>query len=290
MATNLSNQANIRYTYSTSGSGSAVSNTTTTTLVDEYSMSATKTSLKGTYRPGENLTYLIRIENNGSGSLYNVTVFDDLGSTSTNKPLSYVNGSAYLLIDDVYTSISPVVSSNGITFILPSTLQSEEVAVIIYMVKVSDTLSVSVTRITNKADVTACAGSTTGAQICVKPDPKATVTAEDYAQVTIMKEADKSVVSTGESLIYTFTLTNTGNEAATGVILTDELPIGFSVSGIQSVTNGVITTYSAGDYSVNPTTHVLTLPCPQSGHVVTVPAATVSGPGLTTIIVSGMVS
>ena len=80
MPTNLNNQASVTYSYSAGGTGSANSNITTTTLLDEYSLSAAKTSLLSSYRPGDNLTYLINIENNGAGALYSVTVTVDLGA------------------------------------------------------------------------------------------------------------------------------------------------------------------------------------------------------------------
>ena len=80
MPTNLNNQANITYSFAGSGTGAANSNMTTTTLLDEYSLTATKTSLTETFRPGQNLTYIFRLENNGTGPLYTVTVADDLGA------------------------------------------------------------------------------------------------------------------------------------------------------------------------------------------------------------------
>ena len=62
----MNNQANIAYSYAGgTGTETASSNITTTTLLDEYSLVATKTALTATYRPGEDLTYVIRLENSG---------------------------------------------------------------------------------------------------------------------------------------------------------------------------------------------------------------------------------
>ena len=102
MPTNLNNQANITYSFAGSGTGAANSNMTTTTLLDEYSLTATKTSLTETFRPGQNLTYIFRLENNGTGPLYTVTVADDLGAAEGADPLSYVSGSARVILDNVY--------------------------------------------------------------------------------------------------------------------------------------------------------------------------------------------
>jgi len=280
MATSLSNQANISYTYSSGGSGSAVSNTTTTTLLDEYSITATKTSFTDTYREGTNLAYLIRIENNGTGTLYSVTAQDDLGQGA----LSYVDNSAVLIIGDEYYVISPSAVSETLTFILPIPLAPGEVAFIGYLANVSVAPSGENTDITNTTDVTARSGSATGEEISVTPAPSATVTQESYAEVAILKEADKSTVNPGDTLTYTFTLTNTGNEDAQGVVLSDTLPQGFTVTNVQSVTNGIVTTYDETDYSIDETTNTLTLPIVSSGVTITVPAQSV-----TTIIIGGTV-
>ena len=88
MPTPLNNQASIRYSYNNNtGTGAASSNTVTTNLLDRYTLSATKTPLSATFRPGENITYVLRLENNGSGDLYNVTVADNLGSGGAAAPM-----------------------------------------------------------------------------------------------------------------------------------------------------------------------------------------------------------
>ena len=280
MATSLSNQANISYTYSSGGSGTAVSNTTTTTLLDEYSITATKTSFTDTYREGSNLAYLIRIENNGTGTLYSVTASDNLGAGS----LSYVPNSAILIIGEEYYIISPTSSDETLVFTLPIPLAPGEVAFIGYLANVISVPSGEDTDITNTTQVTARSGGATGEEISVIPPPSATVTQENYADVSILKEADKNTVNPGDTLTYTFTLTNTGNEEAQGVVLSDTLPQGFTVTSVQSVTNGVVTTYDESDYSIDAATNTLVLPSEESEITITVPAQSV-----TTIIIGGTV-
>ena len=288
MPTNLNNQASVTYSYSAGGTGSANSNMTTTTLLDEYSLSAAKSSLLSSYRPGENLTYMLNLENNGSGALYNVTVTDDLGAAGGTAPLSYVNGSAVLLINSMYYTINPTVGDNGLTFVLPVPLQPQAVAYIIYVATVDEDLPSTTGNIVNTATITANEGSTSGNLLTVNPSPTATVTAESYADVSIYKEADKATVNTGDTLTYTFTLTNTGNETAEGVRMTDVLPESFSVSSIQSITNGVVTTYAAQDYTIG-SGNELVLPAEGAPVTISVPAATDDGAGITTIVVTGTV-
>ena len=69
----------------------------------------------------------------------------------------------------------------------------------------------------------------------------------------------------------------------------DTLPAGFTITGVQSVTNGVTTTYTPADYTLDTATNTLTLPGTGSAVTISVPAATAAGPGVTTIIVSGTV-
>lgn len=290
MATSLNNQANITYTYATTGVGSASSNVITTTLLDEYSMTATKISLTDTFRPGENLTYIFRIENNGTGPLYSVTVEDNLGGTDAEESvLSYVDESALLIVDGVYYEITPTVSEDALSFILPNPLLPNSVAFIVYMARTEETtLPIITETITNTATVTALGGSPSGPVISVDPDPSTTVTAEEYAEVSIYKDVDKRTVTTGESMTYTFTLTNTGNEQANGIVLTDELPMEFTVTSISVTRDGVTTTYDPSDYTLDPETNTLTLPS-AGGPAINVSPATAAGPGITTITVTGTI-
>ena len=216
MPTNLNNQANITYSYAESGTGSANSNVTTTTLLTSTAWRQPKSSLTSTFRPGQNLTYLFRLENNGTGPLYTVTVNDDLGAADGTDPLLYVNGSARAIIDNALL-YHRADSRSQLTYLCAScAMQPQSVAYIIYMATASDTLGAGVESITNTATVTAAEGSATGPALTVTPDPTTTVTAEAYADVSLYKEASQSTISSGETLVYTFTLTNTGNETAEG--------------------------------------------------------------------------
>ena len=287
MSTTLNNQALVSYYYNGEQSGgSATSNIISTTLLDQYSISATKTALTPSFRAGQRVTYVISVVNNGQGPLYNVTVTDNLGGAGALTSLTY---SMKVYLDGALLSTTPVVSGNSLITTVSGPLESGQTLLLVYVATVSGALDATVTSITNAAAVSANSGSVSGNLITAAPSPAATIRAESYAQLSIYKQADRATVSAGGALTYTFTLTNTGNEAATGVVMTDALPASFTPTLIQLSVEGNTTTFSEGQYTIDPTTHVLTLPS-SSGPSITVPAATENGPGVAIITVTGTIT
>ena len=161
MPTPLNNQASIRYNYSGAGTGTAVSNTVTTNLLDRYTLAATKTPLSSTFRPGENVTYVIRVENNGSGDLYNVTIADDLGG-GADTPLVYNPASLRAYVDSIPVTISPVVQGGTLTAVLPAPLPAGTAAILVYTAQVRPDVDFTLQSITNTVAVTANGGSAAG--------------------------------------------------------------------------------------------------------------------------------
>lgn len=285
MPTILNNQANITYDYTGAASSeSAESNSVATTLLDEYSMIAAKTALSSNFRPGDNITYAIRLENNGRGDLYNLQITDNLGSTTTSKPLTFSN--AILYVNNNPTAITPTTNAdNSITFQVPSPFSSGDVAILVYNANVNRELSSDVSSITNTAAITANGGSATGPAVTVDPDVSATVNVTNYAQLFISKQSDKDTITSGDSLTYTFTINNTGNQQANNVVLTDKLPENFTINQISVTSGGNTTIYQPSEYNLDSATNTLTLPN-SSGTAISVPAnssATVQITGTVTI-------
>ena len=167
-------------------------------------------------------------------------------------------------------------------------LQSGDSITVLYVAQVSGAVADTVETITNTAQVTAREQSATGAVVTAQPAPTVTLPREDFAQIDIVKTADKAVISSGDTLTYTFTIENSGNIPATNVVITDTLPTGFTIQSIQSVTDGVTTIYGATDYTVD-ASNTLTLPT-GGAQTITVPARTELGNGVTTVIVTGIVT
>ena len=284
MATILNNSATLTYN-SGDNTGSAASNVVSTSLLDSYSITAVKTSANDSWRPSENITYLVTVTNTGTQPLYNVQVSDDLGGATA--PLVYLANSALIIDEGTVTPVTPT-SVNPLVIPVAPVLQSGDSITVLYVAQVSGAVADTVETITNTAQVTAREQSATGAVVTAQPAPTVTLPREDFAQIDIVKTADKAVISSGDTLTYTFTIENSGNIPATNVVITDTLPTGFTIQSIQSVTDGVTTIYGATDYTVD-ASNTLTLPT-GGAQTITVPARTELGNGVTTVIVTGIVT
>lgn len=282
MALTINNLANITYQYGTS-TDRAVSNVAVTSLNENYSLIADKTSYNTNFRPTENLTYTIRIENTGVEPLYGVTVQDNLGGDTT-RLLSYIENSAKMLRNNVLTEITPT-SVNPLTMEIPSEFLPGEVVLFSYVAKVNGDIDRNISEITNVASVVGHENSVSGDAVTVIPSPSVTIPRADYASVSIQKSVDKENISVGEKLTYTFTLENSGNIAANNIVLTDNLPANFVIESITSKTNGVDTVFETTDYSIGENNR-LVLPTSVT-KTISVPESTELGNGLTIVTIVG---
>ena len=286
MPTQITNQANIAFNYG-NVAGSATSNIATTTLLDP--IAAEKRSVGTTYRAGERITYTVSIVNNGNATLQNVTVTDNLGAYTvsgvTYTPLDFAEG-ASLYVNGAYVSpIEGTVGAGGVVFVIP-TLAPGANALIVYNADVNSFAPLAEgSTIVNTVAVTA-----QGAATSILATN--TVTVENYANLTILKEMSPDPVSDGDVLTYTFTIRNFGNTPATDVVLTDNFapaPEAITVTVDGEIIPATNYTYESG---------LLTLPT-GGGTSITVPAATITQnpttgetvvtPGTIVITVSGTI-
>lgn len=283
----INNTASVFYVYGESGSNTAVSNVATTNLLENYSLQISKLTLNSSFRPGENLTFILSVTNTGTLPLFGVTITDDLGGSSA--PLSFVEGSASQNIDGTILQIIPT-STNPLVFTLSSPLEAGETVTITYIAQVVSALDDSVDSITNTASALAHEGSDTGEIITTDFPASVTVEKDNYALITVTKSVSDNEISEGEQFGYSLILENSGNMPANGVTITDTLPSGFVISSITSESNGSIITFDESAYSVDPSTNTLTLPTAESGVIITVPASSEQGDGVVTITINGSIN
>lgn len=282
MATILNNSATLTYNSGTD-TGTAVSNVVSTNLLDSFSLAVQKFTANDSWRPGENITYLVTVTNTGTQPLNAVEITDDSGGAG--ELLSYVENSARLIRNGEVVQVTPT-DTSPLTIPLAEVLQSGESITVLYVSQVSAAVGDAVQEITNTVQALARRGAE-GVVVESELD-SVTIPREDFAQIDITKSVDKAVISSGDTLTYTFTIENSGNIPATNVVITDTLPEGFEITSIQSETDGVVTVYDEGDYTVS-ADNTLILPTGDAV-TITVPARTQAGAGVTIVTVEGIVT
>ncbi|MCR5553624.1 MAG: DUF11 domain-containing protein [bacterium] len=279
MATTISNQANVSFSYS--GATEPLTNSSNivrATVNDEYGISVTLTSSSTSFRPNETITYFVKITNTGSQSLSNIVVNDELSAGN----LNYISGTAQMIYNETITPMEATQTS-PLEFTLPLTLPAGDSVIVTYNATVDSVFTTRITEIINTVTVTATAGSGT-----VSDSDSLTLLIEDYADVAIEKTQSSEVLNNNDVLTYTLTLTNSGNLDAQNVVITDQLPAEFIVSSIVSENNGSSHAYLSSEYDIS-SSNQLTLPN-ATGTPIVVPAQTQTTSNITTIIITGTIN
>jgi uncharacterized repeat protein (TIGR01451 family) len=281
----FSNQATLTYNGTTTSSNIAYGE------ILEV-LSVTKTSVGGSYTPGELVTYAVTLRNTGNAPLNGLTVSDNLGGYdfggTTVYPLTYEPGSATFFIDGVLQTAPAVTAGPPLIFNAINVPGGSD-AVLIYQARVNSFASPAADgTITNTATVS-------GAGLDQPISVSQTVNGASAPALSISKSISPTQVVDNDRVTYTFIIQNTGN---LGVVATDNASISDLFSPILSdlaVTfNG--TAWSQGtEYSYDGTTGLFTTVPGQ----LTVPAAVytqnpvtgeyVSTPGIATLVVTGTI-
>ena len=255
-------------------------------------ITATKTALSDTYRPGETVSYAVNITNSGTLPYTDLTVTDDLGAytfgDTTLVPLTYNEGSARLFINGVLQP-APTVTAGPPLTVSGLTIPADSNATLIYSATVNEFAPFDADSIiTNTVTVT-------GGGLTTDITAQATVSTAQGPQLSISKALSPTTVVDNGEITYTFVIQNTGNEPA---IATDNLAITDTFNPILDITSVLFngTAWTEGtNYTYDEATGTFaTLP----GQI-TVPAATytqdpttgafVINPGTATLTVTGTV-
>ena len=281
----FSNQATLTYSGGTTNSNIAYGE-----ILDV--LTATKTSVEGTYTPGTLVTYVVTLRNTGNAALTGLTVTDDLGGYDFNGttvyPLTYEAGSVAMFINGVPQAAPTVAAGPPLVFSNITVPAGGDVA-IVYQARANAYADPAVGgTIDNTVTVT---GDGLSAPITATE----TVVAEAAPMLTISKSITPAQVVDNDQVTYTFVIQNSGNEA---VVATDNAAITDTFNPILTALtvtfDGVAWTQGV-QYNYSEATGVFaTVP----GQIL-VPAATytqdpVTGiytatPGIATLVVTGTI-
>lgn len=281
----FTNQATLRYNGLT-----VSSNTVTGQMISPLNL--TKTAGADVYAPGDTVSYVISLVNDGSTTYDDLTLTDDLGGyeigTGTAYPLSYVADSVRYFINGVLQS-APSVTPGGPLVITGLSVPAGGNAMLVYETEVTAAAPLTAgSVITNTATVT-------GPGLNTPLQTTAEIAVQTGAELTIVKSLFPATVAENGQLTYTFLIQNYGNEAA-------EAAAGITVSDLFDPILKNITVALDGQSLALTTDYTYTQATGQfdtvSG-VITVPAATyaqtastgdwIVTPGEATLTVTGTV-
>ncbi len=201
----FSNQATLTYNGNTTASNIAFGE-----ILDV--VAATKTAVEGSYTPGSQVTYVVSLRNTGSTALNALTVTDDLGGytfgTGTVYPLTYVDGTATLLVNGV-AQPDPTVAAGPPLTLTGISIPAGGDAVIVYQARVNEFANPAADgTIVNTVTIT-------GDGINAPITATATVESTEAAELTISKSISPTQVVDNDRVTYTFVIRNTGSQAVT---------------------------------------------------------------------------
>lgn len=255
-------------------------------------LTATKTSVEGTYAPGSLVTYAITLRNTGSAPLTALTVTDDLGGYDFNGttvyPLTYETGSALLFINGTLQP-APAVTAGPPLTVTGISVPGGGDAVLIYQARANEFADPDTTGVIDNTV------TVTGNGITAPITATETVNAITEPILSISKSITPAQVVDNERVTYTFIIQNAGNEA---VLATDDAVITDTfdpiLTGLTVTFNGTAWTEGV-QYTYDPVTGLFTTLAGQ----LTVPAASftqdpTSGaysvtPGISTLSVTGTI-
>ena len=184
------------------------SNLTTGQIADALVLS--KEALTATYGPDDDVTYVVRLSNNGTAALTDLTLTDDLGvyafDGGTLYPLAYVENSLRFFVNGVEQA-APAVTPGAPLVISGVTVPAGGNALLVYEAAVTEFASPAEDgSITNT--ITA-----SGAGLTAPVTASATVSAVSGPELTITKALSPETVGADRQVTYTFTIQNEGNAA-----------------------------------------------------------------------------
>ncbi len=184
------------------------SNLTTGQIADALTVS--KEALTGIYGPEDDVTYVVRLTNNGTAALTDLSLTDDLGGYAfegaTLYPLAYQADSLRYFVNGA-AQPAPTVTPGAPLTVSGITVPAGGNALIVY--------EATVTAFAPPAEDGSITNTVTatGAGLAAPVTASATITAVNGPELTIAKALTPETVGADRQVTYTFTIENEGNAA-----------------------------------------------------------------------------
>ena len=180
---------------------------------------ATKTSVEGSYTPGEPVTYVVTLRNTGASPLVGLTVTDDLGGYdflgTTVYPLTYEAGSVAMFTNGV-PQPAPAVNAGPPLVISGITVPAGGDVVLVYQARANAFANPAAGGVIENTV------TVTGDGLSTPITASAIVTARVEPELTVSKSITPAQVVDNDRVTYTFVIQNTGNRP---VVATDNAAI-----------------------------------------------------------------
>ena len=201
----FTNQATLRY-----NGLSVSSNVVTGQMISPLSLS--KTAVEDVYAPGDTVSYVISMVNDGSVTYEELTLSDDLGGYEisggqTAYPLAYVADSLRYFINGVLQP-TPTVTPGAPLEISGISVPAGGNAMLVYETEVTAAAPLTAgSVVTNTVTLS-------GDSLTNPLEAQATISVEAGAELSIVKSLFPATVPENGQLSYTFLIQNHGNEEA----------------------------------------------------------------------------
>ncbi|MEK5042391.1 DUF11 domain-containing protein [Bacillus sp. FSL L8-0637] len=225
-------------------SSSATSNTTLL-QINNANIISTKTADLTFADVGNTITFTLNLPNTGNVAATDVTVIDILDSNLTFVPNSFTVNGQTIPNADLSTGVNIGSINGGNTAIV--TFQAT-VTTLPTLNPISNSTLTAYHYVVDPSQP----------PITTSNQSNTTTTQINSAILTAQKNSNVSTVDIGQDIVYTVTITNSGNVSATNVIFTDLIPDGtsfepnsFTLNGISIPNANIITGVPIGDIAPN---------------------------------------